>query len=112
MTLAKTSAPLRFVWSWPDIDPATLDPATVTISKDPPGRWFVTFHVDVPDPASVPATGAVVGVDLGLEDFAVLSTGEYIPHPQHMERHEQRLKRYQRRLACCQKAPRTGRKPG
>jgi putative transposase len=103
LTLAKTSAPLRFVWSWPDIDPATLDPATVTVSKDPPGRWFVTFHVDVPDPASLPATGAVVGVDLGLKDFAVLSTGEHIPHPQHMERHQQRLKRYQRRLARCRK---------
>ena len=26
LTLAKTSAPLRFVWSWPDIDLAALDP--------------------------------------------------------------------------------------
>ena len=41
-------------------------------------------------------------MDLGLKDFAVLSTGERIPHPKHMERHEQRLKRYQRRLARCQ----------
>jgi len=102
LTVAKTSAPLRFVWSWPGIDPAALDPSTVTVSRDPAGRWFVTFHADVADPASLPATGAVVGVDLGLKDFAVLSTGEHIPHPQHMERHEQRLKRYQRRLARCQ----------
>ena len=40
-----------------------------------------------------------MGVDLGLKDFAVLSTGAHIPHPGHMERHERRLKRYQRRLA-------------
>ena len=102
MTLAKTSAPLRFVWSWPDIDPAALDPSTVTVSRDPDGRWFVVLHADVADPAPLPATGRTVGVDLGLKDFAVLSTGEHIPHPQHMERHEQRLKRYQRRLARCQ----------
>ena len=33
LTLAETSAPLRFVWSWPDIDRATLDPSTVTVSR-------------------------------------------------------------------------------
>jgi putative transposase len=42
-------------------------------------------------------------VDLGLKDFAVLSTGERIPHPRHMDARERRLKRYQRRLARCQK---------
>ena len=50
-------------------------------------------------------------MDLGLKDFAVLSTGEHIPHPGHMERHERRLKRYQRRLARCQKGSATGTKP-
>jgi putative transposase len=44
-------------------------------------------------------TGQSVGIDLGLKDFAVLSTGERIPHPKHMERRERRLKRYQRMLA-------------
>jgi putative transposase len=102
LTVAKTSAPLRFVWSWPDIDPAALDPTTVTVSRDPDGRWFVVLHADVAGSGPLPATGRTVGVDLGLKDFAVLSTGERIPHPKHMERHEQRLKRYQRRLARCQ----------
>ena len=35
--LAKTSAPLRLVWSWPNIDPATLEPTGVTVSRDPEG---------------------------------------------------------------------------
>ena len=47
LTLAKTSAPLRCAWSWPDIDPAALDPSTVTVSRDPAGRWFVVLHADV-----------------------------------------------------------------
>ena len=54
LTLAKTSAPLRFVWSWPDIDPAALDPSTVTVSRDPDGRWFV----DLPRRRARPGTAA------------------------------------------------------
>src|SRR6266700_1757448 len=30
--LAKTSTPLAFAWSWPDIDPASIAPTTVTVS--------------------------------------------------------------------------------
>jgi putative transposase len=71
----------------------------VTVTRDPDGRWFVTFAVDVEAPAAPEPTGDSVGVDLGLTDFAVLSTDERIPHPRHMDRHERRLKRYQRVLA-------------
>ena len=41
--LAKTRTPLQFVWSWPDTGPATLDPTTVTVSREPCGRWYVSF---------------------------------------------------------------------
>jgi len=108
--LAKTSQPLRFVWSWPDIDVTTLDPSTVTVCRDPDGRWFVTFAVDVDAPIPPVLTGETVGVDLGLTDFAVLSTGERIAHPRHMDRHERRLKRYQRQLARKQRGSANRRK--
>ncbi|MFG1950992.1 RNA-guided endonuclease InsQ/TnpB family protein [Micromonospora sp. NPDC048830] len=98
LTLGKTPGALRFVWSWPGVDPAGLDPTMVTVSRDPDGRWFVTFAVDVETPTAPEPTGQVVGVDLNLADFAVLSTGERIPHPRHMERRERRLKRYQRMM--------------
>ena len=101
--LAKTAAPVRFVWTWPGIDVATLDPTSVTVARDPAGRWYVTFHADMPDPAPLSSVGESVGVDVGLKDFAVLSTGEKIGHPRDWERHEKRLKRYQRKLARCQK---------
>ena len=51
--LAKMDTPLAFVWSWPGIDPATIDPTTVTVSRDPCGRWYVSFAVDVTRPGSV-----------------------------------------------------------
>src|ERR1035438_10486460 len=101
--LAKTTAPLAFVWSWPDVDVTGLDPTTVTVSRDPCGRWYVSFAVEVADPEQLPATGTVVGVDLGIKDFAVTSDGEKIPSPRHLARREHNLARYQRRMASCQK---------
>jgi putative transposase len=100
--LAKMSVPLKVVWTWPDTDLAELNPTSVTVARDPAGRWFVTFHAEVPDPAPLPAADGV-GVDVGLHHFATLSTGQKIDHPRHWERHEKRLRRYQRRLARCQK---------
>jgi putative transposase len=102
LTLAKTSTPLAFTWSWPDVDPASLDPSTVTISRDPCGRWYVSFAVDLPAPAPLPTAGAVIGVDLGIHDFAVTSDGEKIGNPRSLARRERGLARYQRRLARCQ----------
>ncbi|WP_240944135.1 RNA-guided endonuclease InsQ/TnpB family protein [Micromonospora thermarum] len=99
LSLGKTPGTLSFVWSWPKVDVTALDPTTVTVSRDPDGRWFVTFAVDVEAPPAPDPTGQVVGVDLGLTDFAVLSTGERVPHPRHMQRRERRLKRYQRMMA-------------
>jgi putative transposase len=104
--LAKDSEPLRVAWSWPEVDLGTIDPTSVTVSREPDGRYFVSFAVEVPDPAPLPATGQMVGVDVGLKTFAVLSTGERVAHPRTMGRHEQRLKRYQRRLARKQRGSR------
>ena len=48
--LAKMGTPLQFTWSWPGIDPASIDPTTVTVSRDPCGRWYVCFAVEVAEP--------------------------------------------------------------
>ncbi|HEX5493910.1 MAG TPA: RNA-guided endonuclease TnpB family protein, partial [Mycobacteriales bacterium] len=95
----KTGGPLRMAWSWPDVDMTALDPTTVVVSREPDGRWFVTLAMDTEDPAPLPDTGSTAGVDLGVKEFAVLSTGERIPNPRHAERHERRLRRYQRMMA-------------
>ncbi|GLZ14568.1 transposase [Actinomadura sp. NBRC 104425] len=98
--LAKMDGPLRLVWSWPDVDPATLTPTTVTISRDGDGRWYASLAVDTDtEPEPMSATGRAVGVDLGVKDFAVTSDGERIPNPRHLERKLRNLARYQRRTA-------------
>jgi hypothetical protein len=64
--LAKMGTPLAFIWSWPGIDPATIDPTTVTVSRDPCGRWYVAFAVDIPSPDPLPAAGQVPACRYGV----------------------------------------------
>jgi putative transposase len=55
LVLAKMmDTPLAFTWSWPGTDPASIDPTTVTVSRDPCGRWYVSFAVEVADPEQGP----------------------------------------------------------
>jgi putative transposase len=103
LRLAKTDAPLRFTWSWPDIDLTALDPAVVIVAREPDGRWYVTFSLDTAAPRPLGQTGRAVGVDLGVKDFAVTSDGEKIANPGHLARRARGLARYQRRLARCRK---------
>ena len=81
LRLAKMSAPLRYVWSWPDVDVATLDPAMVIVSREPDGRWYVTFTADAAAPDPLQETGHAIGVDLGVTDFAATSDGEQDRQP-------------------------------
>jgi putative transposase len=104
LRLAKTDAPLEFVWSWPDVDVTALDPTMVVVSREQDGRWYVTFMIDGDDPEPLKLTGHAVGVDLGVKDFAVTSDGQRIENPRHLARKARNLARYQRRLARKQKA--------
>jgi putative transposase len=99
LRLAKTDGPLRFIWSWPDVDVTKLRPTMVVVSREPDGRWYVTFAIDEGAPEPLAQAGRAVGVDLGVQDFAVTSDGQKIANPRHLERKARNLARYQRRLA-------------
>jgi putative transposase len=102
--------PLKIVWSWPEVDPASIEPSSVAVSREPCGRWYVSFTVDVADSEQEPPTGAVVGVDLGVKDFAVTSDGEKIANARRLARRERNLARYQRRMARKQRGSNNRRK--
>jgi putative transposase len=108
--LARMASPLRLAWSFGGVDLASLDLTMVVVSRDPDGRWYVTFAVETADPEPEPSTGRSVGIDLGVKDFAVASGGERIANPRHRERKARNLARYQRRMARCQKGSANRRK--
>jgi putative transposase len=78
---------------------------SLTVSKTKSGEYYVSVQCEV-EPDVPVNTGPVVGVDLGLHHFAVLSTGEKIEHPQCLRQSERRLQRLQRRLSRKQKGSR------
>jgi len=72
---------------------------TATVSMSATRKFFVSAVVDdgkpVPRKPKLDKSKAV-GVDLGLKDFATLSTGERIPHPRTFRKHEAKLAKLQR----------------
>jgi putative transposase len=61
--------------------------------------WYALLVCEIPKPAPMPKTGETVGVDVGIKNFATLSTGEEIPNPRHLKHAAAQLARDQRRLS-------------
>ena len=78
------------------------EPSSVTVIMDPAGRYFACFVVQT-EPAALPGTELVTGIDLGLTHFAVLSDGRKVSSPQFLRRAEKKLRRAQRDLSRKQK---------
>ena len=71
---------------------------TCTIKRQADG-WFVIFAVEENQCRYFPKTGNVVGLDVGIESFATLSTGEAIDNPKYLRAAERELKVAQRKLS-------------
>jgi putative transposase len=110
LTLAKTITPLRFVWSFGDVDVTALEPTMIVVAREPDGRWYVTFSVDIETPVPSEPVGHAIGVDLGLTDFLVTSDGDRVANPRHLARKARNLVRYQRRMARCRRGSNNRRK--
>jgi putative transposase len=84
--------------------PLPSEPSSVTVIKDSAGRYFASFVIEPkPGPGMLPEADPVVGIDLGLGHFAVLSDGQKITAPKFLRRAEELLKRRQRELSRKQK---------
>ena len=76
-----------------------VDPSTVTVTRHPSGRYYVSMVIEVADPTIKRVkTGQSVGIDFGVSRLATLSTGETIPNPKHLFHRTALLARAQRRL--------------
>jgi putative transposase len=80
-------------------------PSSVTVIRDPTDRYFASFVIEVRT-STLPATDQVIGIDLGLTHFAVLSDRRKIASPRFLRRAEKKLKRAQRLLSRKQKGSR------
>jgi putative transposase len=78
---------------------------TVSVKRE--GKhWYVVLACDDVPAEPLPATGAVVGIDLGIASFLTTSDSEHVPNPRHgkaaaarLETAQQALSRFPRRKA-------------
>jgi putative transposase len=75
---------------------------TLTIQRDVIGNWYASFTCEV-EPEPLPVNDLAVGVDMGLESYATLSTGEKVPNPRFFRRHEEEMAKAQRKLSKADK---------
>ena len=77
-------------------------PSSVTVIREPDGRYYASFVVDrAPVPLS--ASEHEVGLDMGLYRLAVTSSGEIIANPRFLRAKQRRLAQAQRGLSRKQK---------
>lgn len=62
-------------------------------------RWFAIFSVEGHVNPAIPSQNNAVGIDVGINKFAVLSNEEEIKNPRFLRKKERSLKRTQRKLS-------------
>jgi putative transposase len=72
----------------------------VTVRRASTGKMYVSLIVEVECEPLPFKDGAVVGIDVGLESFATLSTGEKIANPRFFRSEESELAKAQRKLSA------------
>lgn len=92
--LAKQSEPLAIVWS----RPLPSEPSSLTVVKEPDGRYYVSFVVEV-EAEPLAKTKQTVGVDLGIKDVVATSDGWKSGNSKHLRESLKRLALEQKRLS-------------
>ena len=67
---------------------------SITLNKEPNGKFYLSVLIDKPL-RQVPQSSSMVGLDLGIKDFAVTSDGQVIENFHFKKNEESRLKRLQ-----------------
>ncbi|CAM3965915.1 IS200/IS605 family element RNA-guided endonuclease TnpB [Bacillus paramycoides] len=69
-----------------------------TVKRNPSGKYFVSILAEV-EVQGLLKTGSAVGIDVGVKNFAILSTGEVFGNPKWFRILEQKLAHAQRILS-------------
>lgn len=76
---------------------------SVTVSKNPSGKYYVSVLVEQKEKEKLPATDSKIGIDLGIKEFCITSNGEMIENPKYLRKSEKRLRKLQKDLSRCKK---------
>lgn len=75
---------------------------SITISQDG-DKWYCSVLCEYTIPDKAKKCDNIVGCDVGLKEFAVLSDGTVISNPRHIKKYENKLAKEQRKLSKKQK---------
>lgn len=71
-----------------------------TITKETTGKYYVSVVIDEIETVNKKVTPtSIVGIDLGIKDLVITSSGEKYSNPKELMRYEKRIKRIQRKLS-------------
>ncbi|WP_175724386.1 RNA-guided endonuclease InsQ/TnpB family protein [Burkholderia ambifaria] len=99
--LNKQSRAVNYVWNFCNdtLNSRALPEGKIkdgtNFAQDARGNWFLNIVIEMPDVQARPIRSGV-GIDLGLKDFATLSTGEKLPNDQFGRRETEKLAKAQR----------------
>ncbi len=82
-------------------------PKSCTITRTATGKWFVSISCDIGEKDKKPNTNSAVGIDVGLNSFAVTSDGQKIENQRFFRKEEKTLARAQRKWDAVKKRPKT-----
>jgi putative transposase len=92
---------IRIFMHRPIPEDAKIKAATIKFEK--PNRWYVVFSLELPSPEISIRNEPRIGIDMGLEYFCALSTGELIKNPRWFGETEKGLGVLQKRKARCKR---------
>ena len=72
---------------------------SATVSQNSSGKYFVSLCCTDVDIEPLSKTGAVIGVDLGLKEYAITSDGEHFENPRFYANSQTKLAKLQRQLS-------------
>jgi putative transposase len=75
---------------------------TLTIARSSTGKWYACFSVEC-EAKPLQEVSSAVGIDMGISNFATLSTGEAIANPKFFRVEEKRLAKASRKLSAAKK---------
>ena len=74
-------------------------PLSATISKTASGKYFASICCKDVEIEEFDKTGSVIGIDLGIKDFAITSDRDKIKNPKYLSKSAEKLKRLQRQFS-------------